>query len=248
LITLICEGTGFREFFLRSQRDFLRSDEDSEEPPGCASKSSIPPQKINQNDSTNLTLSIVCIHLTEAVALSPTEPLSLGDESERRDGDRIRRRRRWQYGNNGIMSRKLCGPVMTWKRYSGVVEPVFYSFPEEAGSHPSPIIQIWIGPGNLCRQQGTLATRAEKQKQFGQPVLTSPEFMRVNLANDLELASQIGQVFVSFTLWNGQLWHGSNFHLLSLGRRVRSRIANSINDFKITEFTFSPCWKFGDSP
>jgi hypothetical protein len=72
-------------------------------------------------------MSIVCIHVTDSVALSPTEPLSLGKESERHEGDRIRRRRRWQCGNNGLMSRKLRGPVMTWKRYSGVVEPVCIS-------------------------------------------------------------------------------------------------------------------------
>jgi hypothetical protein len=61
------------------------------------------------------------------MAFSTPEPLSLREESERHEEDRIRRERRWQCGNNGLMSRKLRGPVMTWKRYSGVVEPLCIS-------------------------------------------------------------------------------------------------------------------------
>jgi hypothetical protein len=64
---------------------------------GCISKSHIPHQQSHQNDSTNLTMSIVCIHVTDSVAFRTTEPLSVAEESER---DRIRRRRRWQRGNN----------------------------------------------------------------------------------------------------------------------------------------------------
>jgi hypothetical protein len=69
-------------------------------------------------------MSIVCIHVTDSVAFGTPEPLSLGEESERREGDRIGRRRRRQRGNNGLTNRTLRGPVMTWKRHSGVVEPV----------------------------------------------------------------------------------------------------------------------------
>jgi hypothetical protein len=58
------------------------------------------------------------------VAFSTPESLLLRQESERHEGDRIRRRRRWRRGNNGLTNRKLRGRVMTWKRHSGVVEPV----------------------------------------------------------------------------------------------------------------------------
>jgi hypothetical protein len=37
------------------------------------------------------------------VAFSTPEPFSLREESERHEGDGIRRRRRWQRGNNGLM-------------------------------------------------------------------------------------------------------------------------------------------------
>jgi hypothetical protein len=98
--------------------------ENSVEQPGCTSKSSITPQNSHQNNSTNLTMSIVCIYVTDSVAFNTPEPLSLREESEPHDGDGIRRRRRWQRGNNGLTSGKLRGPVMTWKRHNGVVEPV----------------------------------------------------------------------------------------------------------------------------
>jgi hypothetical protein len=74
---------GSVSFVLKASMAFQVRREDSVEPPALASKSSVSPQKIQQNDSTNLTMSFVCIHVTDSVAFSRTEPLSLGEETER---------------------------------------------------------------------------------------------------------------------------------------------------------------------
>jgi hypothetical protein len=94
LILLICDGTGAVSFVLEVSVTFQPEQEDSAEPPDWTSKCYVLDQKTHQNDSTNLTMSIVCIHVPYSVAFSNPEPLSLLEENERHEGDGIRLRRR----------------------------------------------------------------------------------------------------------------------------------------------------------
>jgi hypothetical protein len=57
-------------------------------------KNCLAPQKIHQNDSTNLTISIISIRATDSLAFSRTELFSQDEENERHDGNRGRRRPR----------------------------------------------------------------------------------------------------------------------------------------------------------
>jgi hypothetical protein len=61
-------------------------------------------------------MSIVCIHVPDSVTFSTPKHVSLREESERHKKDRIRCRRGWQCGNNGLMKEAA--------RPSGVMEPV----------------------------------------------------------------------------------------------------------------------------
>jgi hypothetical protein len=77
------EGAGLGEFPPQSQGDLSNLGRGFCGAAWPHIEKSYTASKSHQNDGTNLTMSIVCSHLTYSVAFSTTEPLLLRAESER---------------------------------------------------------------------------------------------------------------------------------------------------------------------